>query len=249
MDKMTRKDLKHDKFAEEVVDIFGWATHHRDKVLRYGGLGLLVILAAAGFYFYSSSQASARQNALAQAIHSSDATVGPTAQPGTMNFTTQDEKDKAVAKAYGDVAAKYSGSQEGAIAVMQLAGMAADKGNLAEAEKRYKDVVENAPKYYAAMARLALAEVYAVQGKRPDAEKLLREAVANPTTTVSKEQATLALAQLLTKTNPAEAKKLLEPLRLSERTPVSSAAVTAFAALPEDQKKPEPAPPAPASKK
>jgi len=251
MDKMTRKDLKHDKFAEEVFDIFTWASLHRDKVIRLGGLALLVILAAVGFYVYSNSQATARQEALAQALRTGDATVGPTAQAGgVLNFGTQDEKDKAVAKAYSDLAAKYSGKQEGAIASMHLAGMAADKGNLAEAEKRYKEAADNAPEAYAALARLGLAKVYAAQGKNAEAEKLLRAAVANPTTTVSKEQASIALAQVLVKTNPMEAKKIVEPLRISERTPVSSAAASVFMALPDDIKRlPVEAPPKPVDSK
>jgi len=237
MDKLNRKDLKHDKFAEEVFDIFDWASEHKGKVIRYGGLGLVVILAAFGFFAYSRSQASARQDALAEAIRVTEGTVATTPQPGVPNFATQEEKDKGIAKAFGDLAAKYSGSQEGAIAAMQLANMAADKGNLADAEKRYKDVVDHAPKSYAALARLSLGQVYAAEGKTAEAEKVLREAVANPTDTVSKEQATLALAEALIKTNPAEAKKLLEPLRTSPRTPVSSAAVTAYAALPDEVKK------------
>jgi hypothetical protein len=42
---------------------------------------------------------------------------------------------------------------------------------------------------------------------------------------VSKEQATLDLARLIAKKNPAEARKLLEPLSASKRSVVSRAAV------------------------
>jgi predicted negative regulator of RcsB-dependent stress response len=144
-----------------------------------------------------------------------------------MNFPTQEAKDAARTKAFAELAAKYHGSQEGSIAEMYLASDAGDKGNMAEAEKRYKDVMDSAPKAYAALARLSLAQVYQAEGKQADAEKLLREAVQNPTVTVSKEDATIQLALLLAKTNPEEARKMLEPLRTS-RTSVSRAAVEAL---------------------
>jgi hypothetical protein len=53
----------------------------------------------------------------------------------------------------------------------------------------------------------------------------------HPTIFVSKEQATLALAKGLMTTKPAEARKLLEPLRAT-RGPASQAAIQAFAELP-----------------
>jgi hypothetical protein len=45
---------------------------------------------------------------------------------------------------------------------------------------------------------------------------------------VSKEQAIIALAKLKAKDNPAEARKLLEPLRAEKRSAVSRAAITAL---------------------
>jgi hypothetical protein len=63
-----------------------------------------------------------------------------------------------------------------------------------------------------------------------EAEKLLRSLIAKPSAFVSKEQATIALAELLASRNPAEARKLLEPLR-SARPAISQAAIAALGAL------------------
>ena len=54
--------------------------------------------------------------------------------------------------------------------------------------------------------------------------------VATPSTTfVSKENAQIELAKVLAKTNPAEAQKILEPLRqMSTRNQVSRWAITAY---------------------
>jgi predicted negative regulator of RcsB-dependent stress response len=224
VDRRTRKGLKTDKFAQEVSHGWDWLAAHRAEVMRYGAIALVVVALAAGIAYYLNHQTTVREDALAQALHIDDATIGANAGPGMLNYVTQEEKDKARAKAFGDIAAKYRGTAEGAIAALYLTSDVADKGNLAAAEKSYKDIVDSAPKDYAALARLALAQVYAGEGRMADAEKLLRYAIANPTPSVSKAAATIALARLLEATNPAEARKLVDPLK-TERTAVSRAAV------------------------
>lgn len=229
MNRYTRKNLKSDKFKEEVTHGFEWITDHKELAIRYGSIVGAVLIVTLGTYLYIHHESSAREDALAAAIKIDNASVGtPNPQtPTAMNFPTADAKETARIKAFSEVAAKYHGSQEGAIAEMYLASDAGDKGNTAEAEKRYKEVMDSAPKPYASLARLSLAQVYQSEGKTDEAEKLLREAVNNPTIAVSKEDATIQLALLLAKTKPDEARKMLEPLRTS-RTPVSRAAVEAL---------------------
>jgi predicted negative regulator of RcsB-dependent stress response len=236
VDRQTRKDLKTDKFALEVTHTFEFLTHHTAEVKRYGAIGLVAVALVAGIFYYTRYQTGARQEALSQALRIDDASVGtaknPNSPAGALNYATQEEKEKARAKAFSDLVAKYHGTQEGAIAQMYLASDTAEKGNLAEAEKRYKDVVDTAPGPYASLARLSLAKVYESEGKNSEAEKVLRKAVANPSITVSKEQATIQLALFIGKTNPAEARKMLEPLR-TERMAVSRAAVQAMGEIPQ----------------
>jgi predicted negative regulator of RcsB-dependent stress response len=231
VDRHTRKNLKTDKFALEVTHGFEWITEHKTIAIRYGSIAAAVIVVVLGVYLYIRHQATAREDALAAAIKIDNASVGqpnPQAPAGALNYPTLDAKETARIKAFSDLAAKYPGTQEGSIAEMYLASDAGDKGNTAEAEKRYKNVMDTGPTPYASLARLALAQVYQGEGKTADAEKLLREAINHPTITVSKEDATIQLALLLAKTNPEEARKMLEPLRTSPRTPVSRAAVEAL---------------------
>lgn len=230
MKRITRKNLKSDPFAQEVSTIWDWTGAHKDEVLRYGGIALAVVLVVAGIFYYLRYQAGVREEALSNALRIDGANVGGQPQPGMLQFATQDEKDKAWQKAFTDVAAKYHGTLEGSIAEMYLASASADKGDLASAEKRYLDVVDSAPKAYASMARMALAQTYEAEGKNGDAEKILRDAVSHPTVTVSKEEATIELALLIGKTNQDEARKMLEPLRTS-RTAISRAAVQALGDL------------------
>lgn len=225
MDRQTRKSIKTDKFAEEIGHTFSFLTSHSAETIRYAAIGLGVIAVAAAIYFYMGHQATAREQALADAIKIDEAVIGPNPQPPALNFPTEQAKDAARTKAFSDVAAKYHGSEEGAVAGIYIAAEQADKGNYPQAEKLYKDVVDSAPSDYASLARMSLAQVYAAEGKNADAETILKDLVSHPTALVSKEEATLQLADLLSTSNPDEAKKLLQPLTTSTRTSVSRAAI------------------------
>jgi predicted negative regulator of RcsB-dependent stress response len=225
LDRQTRKELKTDKFAEDVFDVFGWASAHKTEVVRYGAVAIAVVLIAVGVTYYNRSQATAREEALSQALRVEDATTGATVEATSRHFDTDAEKTKAKMQAFTDLSAKYSGTQEGAIADMFLASYAVDSGNQDEAERRYKRAVDNGPNAYASLARIALSQIYISEGKTADAEKVLRDAIAHPSATVSKEQAQLALGELLSKSNPTEAHALLDPLRTSARGTISRTAI------------------------
>jgi predicted negative regulator of RcsB-dependent stress response len=227
VDRQTRKDLKTDKFAEDVFDVFGWVSAHKTEVVRYGAALIALVLILVGVMYYNRSQAAARQEALAKALRVEDATTGATIEPTSLHFDTEAEKTKAKMQAFTELSAKYGGTQEGAIADMYLASYAVDQGNQDEALKRYKRVVDDGPKPYASLARIALSQIYVSEGKMADAEKVLRDAIANPSATVSKEQAQLALGEMLSQTTPTEAHKLLDPLRTSARGTISRAAIVA----------------------
>src|SRR5690242_8565962 len=107
MDRRTRKDLKTDKFAQEVGLGVQFLAGHKAQATRYIAIGLVVLIVFAGYWIYSNRQAAARAKAMAEAIHVSDAVISATPAPPTLNFATQAEKDKAVVEAYSKVAAAY----------------------------------------------------------------------------------------------------------------------------------------------
>jgi predicted negative regulator of RcsB-dependent stress response len=230
MDRLTRKELKTDKFAEGVGSGFSFLSHHRGQAVRYGLIALAAVVIVGGIWIYRSHSATQREELLAKAMQVDDANVG-TPQPPRLTFPTAEEKEKARIAAFTDVAVKYPGSPEGAIAQLALASAQVDKGNVDEALKIFKQVSDSAPAPYDSVAQTSIAQIYASQGKTAEAEKLLRQLVDKPTIFVSKEQATLDLAQLVAKRDPAEARKLLEPLSGSSRTAVSRAAVAALGSI------------------
>lgn len=232
MDRLTRKELKSDPLATEFQHSVEFVAGHRQQLIRYGGAAVVVALLAAAFYFYHQHQVGARQAALSQAIQISQGTVGATSQNSDLpNFTTQAAKDAAQSKAFTDVAARYSGTDEGTVAEFYLASTASDNGKLDEAEKRYRNIADNGSGAYVSLAKLSLAKIYSSQGKTADAEKLVRSVIDKPTILVSKESATIALARIIAPQNKKQALSLLGPLRASDRPAVSKTAIDAIADL------------------
>ncbi len=227
MDRLTRKELKQDKFAREVGHTFEFLTEHKRQLIRYGVAALAVVLLAVGWWYYSASQRAARQAELRKVIDLMGASIGAQTSPGEVVFPNTSEKDKAIAKALTDLATKYAGTEEGAAGRYLLGTTAADQGKLDDAAKSLSEAAKSGNSEYASLAQFALAQVYFAQGKTAEAERLLRALIAKPTLMVSKSQATVALAQGLAASKPQEARKLLEPLR-SQQGVVGSVAASAL---------------------
>jgi predicted negative regulator of RcsB-dependent stress response len=229
VDRITRKELKQDRFAQEVGHTVEFLGEHRRQAIRIGAIAIAVIVLVVGLMAWRRYQQTNRAAALSAAFEIHSASVG--ANPYAIRaFNTAEEKRKAELQAFGDLAAKYPGTSEGAIAEYYLGVLAADKNNLAEAEKHFKIVMDEGDKNYASLAALSLSDIYQAQGKPAEAEALLRKLVNNPSDFVSKQQAQIALAKALMKTKPDEARKLLEPLR-TDRTAISQAAITLLGEL------------------
>ena len=231
MARITRKELKTDKFALEVGHTVDFFEEHQTEIIRYGAIAVAVAAIAVLIFFYRSHQHTVRQEALAKALAVEQAPVGQGAPGAPLTFPTQEAKDKEAVKAFSELAARYDGTDEGYIAEYYLGSLAADQGKLADAEKRLSSVANSGDTKYASLARLALGQVYFAEGKPADGEKVLRSLMSNPTVFVSKDQAAITLAKMLVPIKPAEARKLLDPLR-AKPGPVSQTAIQAYAELP-----------------
>lgn len=233
MDRLTRKELKSDHFALEVQHGVQYVSGHRQQLIRWGGVAAGVILLVVAFLVYRNYQHTQRQDALREAIRISNANVGaPT--PGNemiLMFPTPEERNKALVKSLTNLLAKYPGTDEGILAQFQLAVNASDEGKTADAERRFKEVVDSGSAQYSSMAKLSLAQLYASEGKLADGEKLIQSVIDHPTILISKEAAIFALAELLAPTDPQRARKLVEPLRSSPRPNISGKAINFLSEL------------------
>jgi len=232
VDRLTRKELKSDRFALEVQHSVEYIGEHRRQVVRWGSIALGVAILIFAGILYRNRERSIRQEALHDAMLVLNANVGSGGNEFNLMFPTAAARDAAVDKAFTNLAAKYPGTDEGNIAQYVLGSIAADKGNVAEAEKRFKMVVDTSNSY-AALAKVSLATIYGSNNKRADGEKLLQSLIDHPTELVSKEAATIELAHLIAKSDPQRARKLLEPLRGSPRPTVSKAALSALSEIPQ----------------
>ena len=233
MARITRKELKSDKFALEIGQTFTFFEEHQGDLLRYGGIALAVVLLIVGLSIYRQRQHSARETSLGRAIQVQETSVGPPAPGSTTvsSFPTQQVKDEAALKVFSDVKTKYPGSSEGEIAAYYMGAIQSDQGKLADAEKSFSEVADKGDEKYSSLAKFSLAQVYFAQGKVDQGRRVLEDLAAHPTIFVSKEQAQLALARALIPVKPADARKILDSLR-NTAGPVGQVALQMYAQLP-----------------
>ena len=230
----TRKELlKQDKFKEEASNIFDWISEHRKETVRYGGITLAAIVLVAGFFYIRSSQASTREQFLADAIALTNAPVGQAATPGGQSFPTQPAKDDAVKRAFTTIVSDYGGSQEAYVAEYYLGTLALNSGNVDEARRKYQDAADHANANYASLAKLALAQLDFAENRTGEAETILKDLMAHPTDLVSKAQATYTYARVIAPAKPEEARKLLMQLAGSHPDDIGQMAMTAINELPQ----------------
>jgi len=232
VDRITRKKLKQDEFAQDVGLTVEFLNEHRPEAIRYGVAGLVAIVLIVGLVVWFRHRGAERQAALTTALEVWQTPVGPPQEGMDKKpFPTDQDKQKAVLKAFGEVAARYSGSDEAAVAQYYLGSSAANNGKLAAAEVALKEAIDSGNANYASLAKLALASVYQSEHRQADGEKLVQSLIDKPTDFVSKEQATIALARYVAPTDPERARKLLSPLRTS-RSAISRIATDELNALP-----------------
>jgi predicted negative regulator of RcsB-dependent stress response len=228
--RITRKELKTDKFALEVEHGISFFEHHKSEAVKYGAIAIGVIVLVSGYTIYQRGQHTTRQQALANAIRVQEAPVGQSGNGG-LAFPTQEAKDQESVRVFTELETRHSGSAEGEIAQYYLAAIKADQGKLAEAEKLFQEVAQKGDAKYASLSKLSLAEIYFSDGRPDQGEKALRDLIANPTVFVSADQATISLARFLAPKKPAEARKLLDPLR-TRQSSVGQVALSLLAEIP-----------------
>lgn len=219
---MTRHELKeqlqHDQFTDTVSGVVGYAASHREQLIRWVIAGVIVLVIAGCAFWIMKYRHSQREQDLNQAFAVADRPVG-TGNAGVNSFATQDAKDKAVLKAFSDVAAKDGDSDEGLIARYYVGTLKAKKGDVKGAEAELSRVADSSIRV-APLAKIALAELYSGDNKTQQAQSLLQSLINKPSDLVSKAQAQILLARLQEKTNPQQAKKLLQSVTTESKDPV-----------------------------
>ncbi|MEA2338657.1 MAG: hypothetical protein QOE82_2664 [Thermoanaerobaculia bacterium] len=150
MDRQQRRDLKHDKFVDEIGSLSTRARENQ-RLLFMIAAGIVVIAVLAyGIYFYRSNREQKAQVALGKAIETIESPLlpAPGAQPVPgSKFKTEAERSAAAEKQFKDIESNYGGSDASDVASLYLARIAADKGDLATAKSRLQKFVSDHPKH------------------------------------------------------------------------------------------------------
>jgi predicted negative regulator of RcsB-dependent stress response len=215
----TRRQLKQDRFAETAKDAAEWTAGHRLAVAWGIGLALIVIAGYFGFTAWRDRQSEGANAALGAAMRVFST---PLRAPGTPagdskdSFATVNERAKAAGKEFKAAADRYDKlpyPKAARIARYMEGVTATQAGDNAQAEKTLKSVADSRDKSVAALAKMALAQLYRDSGRQSDAARIYKDLQEHPADTVSKVQAQLAMAEMYESTDPQQAQALYQQIQ------------------------------------
>lgn len=216
MDRYTRHQLKASEIQStyEQFEQFG-KQHYREIVGVILAAGLVIALVS-GWRWYSDRQEASANIALAGALKTFHAFVGP-AQQGmgsdSQSFPSAEAKYKKAEQQFSDVAGKYPREEAGKIALYHLGVCQAAMGNHQAAIQTLEKAVDSAGKDIAPLARFALAGELASTGKSDQAARIYQDIADHPTLTMPKATALLALADLYRTSKPQQARVIYDSLQ------------------------------------
>jgi tetratricopeptide (TPR) repeat protein len=216
VDTQTRHALKQDKFVTATTSGLEWIGEHRSHVVAWA-VGVLVAVAiiVAGIFVYEKRDAAANQ-ILGQAMDIYETPLtqpNQPAEPGAKTYATAAERAKAANPLFRQAADQYSWLTAGEMARYFAGATELDMGQQAAAEADLDKATRASDKDLAALAKIALANLYAQTGRSSQAVTLFQDVIAHPTTTVPKAAAQLQLAAMYETTQPAEARRLYAEIK------------------------------------
>lgn len=169
MDRQHRRDLKHDKFVDEIGTLSDRARENQRLLYAIGGAAVLIAVLAYGIYFYRSNKEERAQAALASAMETLDSPlVPPAGQPPVIGakYKTEAERTAAAEKEFREVTTKFSGTDAGDVAQLYLARLDAAKGDVASARKLLQQFAEEHPDHMlVGSARYSLYQIRIENGE------------------------------------------------------------------------------------
>jgi TolA-binding protein len=184
MDRQHRRELKHDKFVDELGTLSSRARDNQRILVTITGAAVALALIVYGIYFYRSNREKKGDTALATAIQTMDspllAPAGGQAQPGA-KFKTEKERAEAAEKQFKEVVAKYSGTDAADVAGLYMARFDAGRGDTASAKKLLQEFVSDHPKHFlVGSARYSLYQLRIEAGEGPAVVTDVQAQLAKP---------------------------------------------------------------------
>lgn len=182
MDRQHRRELKHDKFVDELGTLSSKARQNQRLLLTLAVALVGVSVIVYGIFFYRSDRERKAQTALATAIETNDAPLITPGQdiPGA-KFKTEAERTAAAEKQFKDVQSKFSGSDAADVASLYLSRIEASRGDTVAARKRLQDFVSDHPKsVLVGSARYSLYQLRIENGEASQVATELNAEMAKP---------------------------------------------------------------------
>jgi len=216
VDTQTRRALKQDKFVTATTSGLEWVGANRGSVIRWTIAGVVAIgIIVAGVLIYAQ-RSSDSQRLLGQAMdiyQTPLAQPGVPQEPGQKTYASAAERAKAANPIFAQAADQYGWLRAGQMARYFAGVTELDLNQTSQAESDLEKASHASDGSVAALAKLALANVYAQNGQTSQAASLFQDLIRHPSTTVPKAQAQLQLAQMYETTNPEEAKRIYAEIK------------------------------------
>jgi hypothetical protein len=211
VDTQTRHALKQDKLVTATQSGLDWLESNRAGVIRWTIATVVVVglLVAGVFVWHQRSQAAGQLLSQGMDIYATPlAMPGEPTPPGQKSYATAADRAAAAYPLFEKTANEYNWQNAGKTARYFAGITEVDLGKTAQAESELKQASDSASSNVAALAKLALANLYAQDGNTSQAATLFQALIAHPTITVPKSAAQLQLAQMYENTDPNEAKRI-----------------------------------------
>jgi tetratricopeptide (TPR) repeat protein len=216
VDTQTRHALKQDKFVNATTSGLEWIGENRSRVVAWSvGVVVLIGIVVASIILYQQRKAAANQ-LLGQAMdiyQTQLAKPNQPAEPGEKTYATAAERAKAAYPLFRQAADQYGWLSAGEMARYFAGVTELDLGQQSAAEADLQKATHAGNGNLAALAKIALANLYAQTGRNSQAVTVFQDVIQHPTTTVPKAEAQLQLAQLYETTQPAEARRLYAEIK------------------------------------
>jgi len=176
MDREHRRELKHDRFVDEVGNLSVRAQDNQRLLMIIAGAGLALAILIYGIYFYRSGREQRAQAALSAGIETIESPLQPPAggQPvPNAKFKTNAERLSAAEKQFVDVEGKYKGSDAADIAGLYMARISSSRGDVAGAKGRLQHFIDDHPKHL--LVGAARYSLYQIRVENGDAASVVSE--------------------------------------------------------------------------
>jgi TolA-binding protein len=174
-----RRELKHDRFVDEIGSLSGRARENQRLLLALTVAVVALAAIAYGTYFYRHTREQRAQEALGVAIETIDSPLLPApggqAAPGA-KYKTEPERSAAAEKQFKEVENKYGGTDAADVARLYLARLDAGHGDTNRARALLQQFIADHPKHMlVASARYSL---YQLRIENGEAQQVINELTA-----------------------------------------------------------------------